>query len=581
MAPSQLKWLHCVPGAFQQWLTACRRFSLVRNLRSLSLYPFIAEGSLRGVACQPFRVGEAALTSPALLESPQPGEAPSEGVHGLRLVEAYGETVERSPNVQCLLSSPTDFRLVTCGYPAPLYNRLQPTDHLHLLHSNCERFLWWQESKRLLFQSLSERTVGIFILAFSLPSLCDVPLQTGLASQIRSLYQCAVSATLHGCMALSCHEPVSRLSFRYLHPISFATLPILRQNLRIRYPLSHLSYNNSEQSKTAFETGHQLIPSAPSQAREAFFLLMDAMNTGLYQQRRPQMSGLLPDDDFQYGEYDGDLDASASHPIFTFDGLPALSRSSSQHLMNSSSPASSNILSSSYSNLMQPIPMSQPSISWTDPSLTSGGFQENHHSYGGYSASNINGHNGSFPRGAEYHQPRYMSNLYSINDNNMCLEESFAPSYILDSNRHGMQHSPVMSSPFDHQHMSNARDFQRMSISNSPVPKMEPEESRIDFSSFSLPSSEASDEGNTSREMTAAEVEDQNEHHPEEPYAKLIHRALMSVPTKSMVLQEIYQWFRDNTQKGKMDSSKGWMNSIRHNLSMNAVCLPRLTISAC
>lgn len=57
----------------------------------------------------------------------------------------------------------------------------------------------------------------------------------------------------------------------------------------------------------------------------------------------------------------------------------------------------------------------------------------------------------------------------------------------------------------------------------------------------------------------------------EESYAKLIHRAFMSSPRHSMTLQEIYQWFRDNTNKGK-DDSKGWQNSIRHNLSMNMVC---------
>ncbi|KAK4109364.1 hypothetical protein N656DRAFT_352086 [Canariomyces notabilis] len=55
----------------------------------------------------------------------------------------------------------------------------------------------------------------------------------------------------------------------------------------------------------------------------------------------------------------------------------------------------------------------------------------------------------------------------------------------------------------------------------------------------------------------------------EEPYAQLIYRALMSNPRYAMTLQEIYQWFRENTDKDKNDSSKGWMNSIRHNLSMN------------
>ncbi|KAI9755779.1 MAG: hypothetical protein M4579_004142 [Chaenotheca gracillima] len=54
-----------------------------------------------------------------------------------------------------------------------------------------------------------------------------------------------------------------------------------------------------------------------------------------------------------------------------------------------------------------------------------------------------------------------------------------------------------------------------------------------------------------------------------EPYAKLIYRALMSVPEHKMVLKEIYDWFIAHTDKNKNPSEKGWQNSIRHNLSMN------------
>lgn len=54
------------------------------------------------------------------------------------------------------------------------------------------------------------------------------------------------------------------------------------------------------------------------------------------------------------------------------------------------------------------------------------------------------------------------------------------------------------------------------------------------------------------------------------PYAKLIWKAFMSTPTKSMHLQQIYEWFRQNTNKTSGDG-RGWMNSIRHNLSMNKV----------
>ncbi|KAH7156457.1 hypothetical protein EDB81DRAFT_880774 [Dactylonectria macrodidyma] len=60
----------------------------------------------------------------------------------------------------------------------------------------------------------------------------------------------------------------------------------------------------------------------------------------------------------------------------------------------------------------------------------------------------------------------------------------------------------------------------------------------------------------------------------EEPYAQLIHRAFKSRPNYSMTLQEIYSWFRENTDKAK-SQNKGWQNSIRHNLSMNAAFTKR------
>lgn len=55
-----------------------------------------------------------------------------------------------------------------------------------------------------------------------------------------------------------------------------------------------------------------------------------------------------------------------------------------------------------------------------------------------------------------------------------------------------------------------------------------------------------------------------------QPYAKLIERALLSAPNHRMQLQEIYAWFVRNTDKA-MSDGRGWQNSIRHNLSMNAV----------
>lgn len=81
----------------------------------------------------------------------------------------------------------------------------------------------------------------------------------------------------------------------------------------------------------------------------------------------------------------------------------------------------------------------------------------------------------------------------------------------------------------------------------------------------------------SSRSSPASGIGAQNDaaaNNSEEPYAKLIYRALKSSgPPYAMTLQEIYQWFRDNTDKDKYHS-KGWQNSIRHNLSMNQVLFP-------
>lgn len=57
------------------------------------------------------------------------------------------------------------------------------------------------------------------------------------------------------------------------------------------------------------------------------------------------------------------------------------------------------------------------------------------------------------------------------------------------------------------------------------------------------------------------------------PYSKLIFRALKEAEGNKLTLQQIYEWFTKSTNKGK-DNTKGWQNSIRHNLSMNKVRFP-------
>lgn len=63
--------------------------------------------------------------------------------------------------------------------------------------------------------------------------------------------------------------------------------------------------------------------------------------------------------------------------------------------------------------------------------------------------------------------------------------------------------------------------------------------------------------------------------HP--PYSHLIYQALKDAPGNKLPLQGIYAWFEANTDKGRDPNAKGWQNSIRHNLSMNAVSHLKLT----
>jgi hypothetical protein len=57
----------------------------------------------------------------------------------------------------------------------------------------------------------------------------------------------------------------------------------------------------------------------------------------------------------------------------------------------------------------------------------------------------------------------------------------------------------------------------------------------------------------------------------EQPYAQLIYKALLGAEGHTMILRDIYDWFKKFTDKASASETKGWQNSIRHNLSMNGV----------
>jgi hypothetical protein len=277
---------------------------------------------------------------------------------------------------------------------------------------------------------------------------------------------------------------------------------------------------------------------------------------------RPQTNGFTPG--YQYVEVPGSSNflSQATYQMF-FDGLPR----TPDHYFGVTSPSASHQLPSDY-NITSPIQMSQAPVSRTYP-LSNVFDGQNTNSYHGFMGNALNGPYSQ----DEFNVPRYAAqyDMTQLSDRDLMMDGYEPSSYMLDSNKPNNQHTSAGRSNSIYDPIENSCDFPRPSISRSP--KLEYDDMANDpmssdrAPSFTLPSRETSEGGQSSREMTATNVEGQA---TDEPYAKLIYRALMSAPNYSMVLQEIYQWFRDNTSKGSSDT-KGWMNSIRHNLSMNAV----------
>lgn len=64
-------------------------------------------------------------------------------------------------------------------------------------------------------------------------------------------------------------------------------------------------------------------------------------------------------------------------------------------------------------------------------------------------------------------------------------------------------------------------------------------------------------------------------------YAQLLWRCLMSQPNHTLALSELYAWIARNSPKAHCSINRGWQNSVRHNLSMNAVSQSLNCFDAC
>ena len=159
------------------------------------------------------------------------------------------------------------------------------------------------------------------------------------------------------------------------------------------------------------------------------------------------------------------------------------------------------------------------------------------------------------------------------------------PSFLTDSPQH-VSHQPMIATLRLQRHrdvLTNPSNLCQIQLGEEhfqnpcPTPSLySADPTNFDLSPTSSPSTGSpstvvGQEVSNDRAAFNGEESDEDGGSNSEPYAQLIFRALKSAPAHRMVLKEIYEWFVKNTDKAKTSSSKGWQNSIRHNLSMNGV----------
>ena len=157
--------------------------------------------------------------------------------------------------------------------------------------------------------------------------------------------------------------------------------------------------------------------------------------------------------------------------------------------------------------------------------------------------------------------------------------------------------TPLMSPPYTEYHVDSTREFQQQTnqanrmcespfgnVQEYPANRTPPDSYQLPSPAYSSTflssdrpscltpeSSQSPDAAALRFNSSLHDDSDEEDKEATESYAKLIYRALMSAPNHCMVLKDIYKWFERHTTKTRDPKSKGWQNSIRHNLSMNGV----------
>ena len=179
------------------------------------------------------------------------------------------------------------------------------------------------------------------------------------------------------------------------------------------------------------------------------------------------------------------------------------------------------------------------------------------------------------PDGCSMSCPRTLPNIHldrTLPKGPFDAEDAFPPSYYeLDSQDAALPHSLAgQQSPQAVQSLKRCFSEQEQPTarfpSESPLSSVAHSQHGTKETNVQGPIASELDDGFIeSRELTPeSEIK-------EEPYAKRIYRCLINAPEHTMVLRDIYDWFVQNTEKGKEPDTPAWKNSIRHNLSMNAV----------